>query len=139
MILRTRKRKEHRFEDLLETALKPALKPGVTTAKFLKPEEKKNFINWRVINLFIFSGFKNFAVVTAGFKAGFKPVSRTYFTDHPRRHVPRTMGMFHAHVTGAPPLQEVALSLPKVERSLESEPRRLEAHGRKEEASESIR
>ena len=82
MVLRTKGRKEHRFEDLLETALKPALKPGVTTANFLKPEEKKNFINGRVINLFIFSGFKKNAVVTSGFKVGFKPVSTGCSTDH---------------------------------------------------------
>ena len=95
-----------------ETALKPALKPGVTTVKFLKPERKNNFISWRVINLFIFSGFKNFAIVTAGFKAGFKPVSRGHSTDHPRRHVPRTTGVFHSHVICEFPLQGVALSFP---------------------------
>ena len=66
------------MEDLLETGLKPVLKPDVTTAKFLKPENKKKFISWILINLFVFSGFKNFAIVTPGFKAGFKPVSRQF-------------------------------------------------------------
>ena len=78
----------HEWEEMnpaLRISLKPALKPGVTTAKFLKPEEKNNFISWRVINLFIFSGFKNFAVVTPGFKAGFKRVSRGGSTHHPRQ------------------------------------------------------
>ena len=56
--------------------MKPALKPGVTTAKFLKPREKKNLIRRGIINLFIFSGFKKNAVVTSGSKVGFKRVSR---------------------------------------------------------------
>ena len=58
----------------LETGLKPALKPAVTMKKFLKPEKIKRFITLPLIKFFFSSGFKNFAVVTPSFKAGFKPV-----------------------------------------------------------------
>ena len=72
----------------LRNSLKP-LETGLETGRhygeILETGRKKKFISGRLINLFNFSGFKNFAVVTPGFKAGFKRVSRACSTHHPRQ------------------------------------------------------
>ena len=87
IVLRTRGRKRASPWGSPWNRLETGLETGRHYGEILETRRKNNFISWRVINLFIFSGFKNFAVVTPGFKAGFKPVSKGMFHGSPETGV----------------------------------------------------